>query len=117
MTAQRVQQSDSRTVPEIQPLTELLCPEEDAIAKRVLLKTGGGAATLLAFGAGAGLPEHTTSAEVLLCALAGEAEVDVQGQPAPLKAGEAVRFPKGTPHAVRAAGGPCTLLLITLKDT
>ena len=111
------QQSDPGTAPEIQPLTELLHPEEGAIAKHVLLKAGGGAATLLAFGVGAGLPEHTASAEVLLCALTGEAEVEVESQPAPLKAGQAVRFPKGVPHAVRAASGPCTLLLITLKDT
>ena len=71
-------------------------------------ETGASAASLgvLVLQAGAGVPEHTheTSVEMLYVE-EGSAEMTVEGQVLPVRAGDAVYIPAGTRHAARIPEG------------
>ena len=71
----------------------------------------GGALTLLVFDGGASLPPHSTPHDAVLIALQGAAEVDLGGDTHQLLPGHALFMPAGATHAVRAAQGPCRVLL------
>ena len=71
--------------------------------------------TVMSFAAGTALPEHTISAEALLCALDGEAVISYAGKEHTIHAGENFKFAKGVTHSVRAAKPFKMALLTTLE--
>jgi len=71
----------------------------------------GGALTLLVFDAGASLPPHSTPHDAVLIGMQGAAEVDLGGETHQVLPGHALHMPAGATHAVRAAQGPCRMLL------
>jgi quercetin dioxygenase-like cupin family protein len=70
-------------------------------------ETGARAASLsvLEFQAGAGVPEHTHESVEMLYVEEGGAEMTVQGQVLPVRAGDAVYIPAGIPHSARVPEG------------
>ncbi len=81
----------------------------------VLLKTGGGVATVFAFDAGAGLPEHVAPAEAVAVVVEGEVSFTMDGATHCVPAGSAFRLPAGRPHTVLAAV-PSRMLLVILRE-
>ena len=64
-------------------------------------------ASVLEVPRGCRLPRHVDSAEEIVVVLAGEAEVEMDGETARVPAGSLVLVPEGVPHEVRNAGaGP-----------
>jgi quercetin dioxygenase-like cupin family protein len=53
---------------------------------------------------GRALPRHTDSAEEVVVVVAGEAEVEVEGERARVSAGGVALVPKDVPHQVRSVG-------------
>ncbi|MDT0631789.1 cupin domain-containing protein [Rubrivirga sp. S365] len=100
---------DSSTVA---PLDRLAPDAPDAVASRVLLKAGGGSATLFSIAEGDGLKEHATPHEALFTVLGGAAEVALGGATHTVRAGEAIRFPARAPHSVRAVSDLRFLLVL-----
>jgi quercetin dioxygenase-like cupin family protein len=122
--------------PGVQRLPSLLAPKPGGVATRALLPPPsaaapqttpsapssaptavpfGGSLTLLSFERGGELKEHATPHEAVIIALACDAggfEVTLGGVAHALRApGDALRLPAGARHAVRATGGPFTMLL------
>jgi quercetin dioxygenase-like cupin family protein len=95
-------------------LQTLVTPTSGGIASRVLVKTAGGSATLLAFDAGQGLTEHTAPFEALAMVLEGAITLTIGGMLVQATPGTLVRMPAGVPHAVEAHG-PARMLLFMLR--
>lgn len=105
--------------PELPPaeahlLDTLVTPTAQGIASRILVKTGGGNATLFAFDSGQGLTEHTSPFEALVLVLSGTLALTIGGLPVRATPGTVVRMPAGVPHALDA-GEPVRMLLIMLR--
>ncbi|MGE0360475.1 MAG: cupin domain-containing protein [Vicinamibacterales bacterium] len=96
-------------------LVDLIAPQAQGIASRVLAKTTGGTVTLFAFDQGQGLSEHTTPFDALVLVLEGELGLVIGGAPVVAVPGTVVRLPAGVPHAVDARL-PSRMLLLMLKD-
>lgn len=96
-------------------LSEAVPFERDGFTSSVLLKTGGGVATVFAFDAGAGLPEHVAPAEAVAVVVEGEVSFTMDGQTHRVAAGSAFRLPAGRPHTVLAAV-PSRMLLVILRE-
>ena len=85
-------------------------------------ETGWGAvsgdlnATLLAWDAGAGPPEHVNDErDVLLVALEGAATVTVDGEAHELSAGEVIIVPKGSRRKITASEGGVRYLSVHVR--
>ena len=101
----------------VQTLTSQATP--GGVANATLLKAAGGAVTAFAFGAGGGLTElteHATPREALAVVTDGALDVTLDGETRTVRAGEAVRFPAGAPHAVRSPEGARMLLVLLRAD-
>ena len=98
----------------VQNLTELVTTQEGAVVSRVLLKNGGGNATLFAFGTGEELSEHTSNHDALVVLLEGEMTIGVGGEPHTLKADQMLEMPAEVPHWLRA-DSDSKMLLVMLK--
>jgi len=96
-------------------LVDLIAPQAQGIASRVLAKTTGGTVTLFAFDQGQGLSEHSTPFDALVLVLEGELGLVIGGAPVVAVPGTVVRLPAGVPHAVDARL-PSRMLLLMLKD-
>ena len=99
-----------------QPLAALAPIEAGRVATRVLHKTAGGSASVLAMAAGEGLREHTNPSQALVVVVEGEARISVAGEPHAVAAGETIRLPAGVPHAVEAVAD-LRMLLILLHES
>ena len=99
---------------ETHALRSLITPTEHGIARRILLKTGGGNVTLFAFDAGQGLTEHTSPFEALVMVLDGTLTLTIGGMPVLATPGTIVRMPANVPHALDAPE-PCRMLLTMMK--
>ncbi len=98
----------TRTPNELPPARALVLEREVAyapgsIVSRTLAKARGGSLTLFAFDAGQELSEHTSPFDAYVHVLDGAAELTIGGERVVARAGETVRMPAGTPHALRAA--------------
>jgi quercetin dioxygenase-like cupin family protein len=82
------------------------------LTSSVLLKAGGGAATLFALAKGERMGEHATPHEALFVVLDGRAEVELGGGCHAVTLGEALRLPAAAPHAVRALSDLRFLLVL-----
>jgi quercetin dioxygenase-like cupin family protein len=83
-------------------LAGLVAYQDGAVVSRVVLRGGGGTATVFAFDAGQELSEHTVPHDALVLVVEGEAEITVSGTVHAVPAGAVLRMPGGEPHAVRA---------------
>lgn len=100
---------------EAQDFAELLGYAEHGIASRVLVKTGGGNATLFAFEKGQALAEHTSPFDALVLVLEGVMTLTIGGQRVQAQAGTVTRMPAGIPHALDA-GDRTRMLLVMLRE-
>lgn len=103
------------TPPNVQSLADAAAFQPGTIASQQLLKNEAGSATVFAFAAGEEFREHSTAHEALLVVVDGEAAVTLGGTEHRVRAGDAIRFPAGVPHAVRAEG-PMRMLLVVLRN-
>jgi quercetin dioxygenase-like cupin family protein len=85
-----------------------------SIVSRPLARAPGGSITLVAFDTGQELSEHTASFDAYVQVLAGAVELTIGPEVVVASAGETVRVPAGTPHAVRALE-PLKVLLSMVK--
>ena len=60
---------------------------------------------------GEAMPEHVAEIDVLLLVVAGDGEIEVEGEPAPLRAGTLIFLPKGARRHI--AAGKETLAYLT----
>jgi quercetin dioxygenase-like cupin family protein len=90
------------SMPEVQPLEELLQYQDGSIVSRVLLKNKGGTVTLFAFDQEEGLSEHTAPFDALVVVLDGKAYIEISGKGYEVSKGETITLPANQPHAVKA---------------
>lgn len=90
------------SIPEVQPLAELLQYQAGSIVSRVLLKNKGGTVTLFAFDEGEGLSEHTAPFDALVVVLDGRGYIEISGKGYEVSKGETITLPANQPHAVKA---------------
>jgi|GEM_PF-21581 len=88
--------------------------QEGAVVSRELARQQGGTVTLFAFDAGQGLSEHTAPFDALVHVLEGEAEIQIDRRPHPLRGGDLLLMPAHHPHAVQART-PFKMLLVLLR--
>jgi quercetin dioxygenase-like cupin family protein len=100
---------------EAQGLADLPGYAEHGIASRVLVKTGGGNATLFAFEKGQALAEHTSPFDALVLVLEGVMTLTIGGQRVQAQDGTVTRMPAGIPHALDA-GARTRMLLVMLRE-
>ena len=74
----------------------------NGIVSRVLLQTPAARVVLFGFAPGQELTEHTSTSHAFIQILSGACEFSLNGQPHPLKAGDALYMPPNLPHAVKA---------------
>jgi quercetin dioxygenase-like cupin family protein len=74
----------------------------NGIVSRVLLQTPAARVVLFGFAPGQELTEHTSTSHAFIQILSGACEFSLNGQPHPLKAGDALYMPPHLPHAVKA---------------
>ena len=87
--------------------------EPGRINSLTLSQTPGCKMTLLAIDAGEGMASHAAGGDALVCALEGEVEIVLSGEPVRVRAGEALLMPKGAPHSVTALT-PFKMLLVVV---
>ena len=100
---------------EAQAFAGLIGYAPQGIASRVLLKNGGGNATLFAFEKGQALSEHTSPFDALVLILEGAMTLTIGGRPVKAAAGTATRMPAGIPHALDAEERT-RMLLVMLRE-
>jgi quercetin dioxygenase-like cupin family protein len=83
-------------------LADMAAYQDGAIVSRQITKADAGNVTLFAFDAGQELSEHTAPFDALVHVLDGEAEVTIAGRAFLVRTGDAIIFPAGQPHAVKA---------------
>ena len=83
-------------------LAELTKYQAGAIVSHEVLRKPTGTVTAFAFDAGQALSEHTAPFDALICVLDGEAEMQIDGKPHQVSAGEMIIPPANKPHAVKA---------------
>jgi quercetin dioxygenase-like cupin family protein len=74
----------------------------NGVVSRTLLRAPNVRVILFGFGQGQELTEHTSSQNALIQILSGECEFTLAGKAHPLKSGDVLYMPAGSPHAVRA---------------
>ncbi|HET6924182.1 MAG TPA: cupin domain-containing protein [Anaeromyxobacteraceae bacterium] len=100
---------------EAQTFADLVGYAPQGIASRVLVKSGGGNATLFAFETGQALSEHTSPFDALVFVLEGAMTLTIGGRPVEAPAGSVTRMPAGIPHALDA-GERTRMLLVMLRE-
>ena len=106
---------ESGTSGPVQPLTEMIAYQQDAIVSRTILNKRNGTVTLFAFDANQSLSEHTAPYDALVYILEGEADITIAGNTYRVHAGEMITLPANRPHAV-AAPVPFKMLLIMIRS-
>ncbi len=89
--------------------------QEDAVVSRELIHTSTGSITLFAFAKKQGLSEHTTPYDAFIMITDGQAEITVSGVKHEIKAGDMLRMPASSPHALKAIE-PFKMVLIMMKS-
>lgn len=90
------------THPSVETLERLVAYQDGAVVSRMLLKQKGGNVSLFAFDQGESLSEHTVPFDALVVVVDGTAEIEIDGTPHRVQAGETITLPADVPHAVRA---------------
>lgn len=109
--------STTSTLPAAETLriTDLITPNPNGIASRILSKNAGGSLTLFAFDTGHGLSEHTAPFDAIVMVLDGRLTLTIGGVEVAAFPGSIVRMPANVPHAVDAPE-PATMLLTMLRE-
>lgn len=89
--------------------------QEGSVVSKEVFKNKSGTVTLFAFAQGQGLSEHKTPFEALVYIIDGEAEITISGTKNLVKAGEMIRMPAGSLHALKA-NKQFKMMLTMLKD-
>ena len=87
---------------------------QSVVSKQVLKKETGNV-TLFAFDKGEGLSEHTAPFDAIVNILDGQAEINIDGKPHLLNAGESIIMPANIPHALKAVE-KFKMMLIMIKE-
>ncbi|MCA9178033.1 MAG: cupin domain-containing protein [Planctomycetales bacterium] len=98
----------------IRQLGETLAAPESGKLSQVLVDDEHAKVMLMAFAAGAGLPEHVSPLPAILQIVHGEAELTVGDQAVAGRPGTWIRMAPNTPHSILART-PVHLLLALLK--
>jgi quercetin dioxygenase-like cupin family protein len=93
-------------------LLALVDVEPGQVVSRTVVQGDDATVTLFGFGAGEGLSAHTATRDALLCALDGEATVEVAGVAHELGAGDGIVMPANVPHAIDARSDFKMMLII-----
>lgn len=72
------------------------------VTSKTLVQNGALGITLFAMSSGEGISAHKSTGDAFVTALEGSAEITIDNNIYPLKAGECIVMPAGHPHAVRA---------------
>ncbi len=96
-------------------LNQNISYQEGSVVSKEVFKNQSGTVTLFAFAQGQGLSEHKTPFEALVYIIDGEAEITISGTQNLVKAGEMIRMPAGSPHALKA-NKQFKMMLIMMKD-
>ena len=86
-----------------------------SIVSKEIIKKDTGTVTLFAFSKGQGLSEHTAPFDAMVTVLDGEAEISIDGNPIPVKAGEMIIMPANIPHALKAVEN-FKMMLVMIKS-
>src|SRR5687767_10684943 len=81
-----------------------------------LYKQGHATVALFRFEAGGAMPQHSAPGTVFIHTLDGRLELDVEGSPHTVPAGEVLVLAKGVRHDVRAAVPSTMMLTVCLYD-
>jgi len=85
-------------------VNDLVAYQTGTVASRMIVFKKTGTITAFSFDAGEGLPEHTAPFDAVLMVTDGAAEVQIEGTPYTVRAGEMIILPADKPHAVYAHG-------------
>lgn len=83
-------------------LANLAGYQDGAVVSRTVIDKPVGTITAFAFDAGEGLSEHTAPYDAFVQVLDGEAEINIDGKPHNVTAGEIIIMPANIPHSLRA---------------
>ncbi len=92
-------------------LAQAVQTSPSGIVSRTVLQSPELRVVLFAFAEGQELTSHTSRRRALVQILEGECEFFFAGKWQTLRAGALLHMPPNHPHAVRAAGGPFSMLL------
>ncbi len=96
-------------------IADLVQTQKDSVVSRTLIKKEKGTVTLFAFDKENALSEHTAPFDALAVVLDGECRITIDGEPHPVKAGEAIILPADRSHAVKAVTA-FKMLLIMIRS-
>ncbi|MCC6580506.1 MAG: cupin domain-containing protein [Phycisphaeraceae bacterium] len=96
-------------------LAKLIAYQPASVVSQTLLKKPAGTVTLFAFDAGEGLSEHTAPFDALIYACEGAATFRIGDQDHAISAGQILRLPAGSPHALRTTT-PFKMLLVMIRE-
>lgn len=100
---------------QIRQLTDELAPPESGKQTLILADDTNKKVVLLAFAAGAGLPEHIAPLPAVILVISGEATLTVADQKVEGRPGTWIRMDPKTPHSI-AAQTPLRILLTLFKS-
>lgn len=83
-------------------LANLAGYQDGAVVSRTVIDKPVGTITAFAFDAGEGLSEHTAPYDAFVQVIDGEAEINIDGKPRNVTAGEIIIMPANIPHSLRA---------------
>ncbi|WP_129127410.1 cupin domain-containing protein [Geomonas oryzae] len=83
-------------------LANLAGYQDGAVVSRTVIDKPVGTITAFAFDAGEGLSEHTAPYDAFVQVIDGEAEINIDGKPHNVTAGEIIIMPANIPHSLRA---------------
>ena len=96
-------------------LESMIDYQDLSIVSKEIIKKDTGTVTLFAFSKGQGLSEHTAPFDAMVTILDGEAEISIDGNPIPVKAGEMIIMPANIPHALKAVEN-FKMMLVMIKS-
>ncbi|MFC1839772.1 cupin domain-containing protein [Thermodesulfobacteriota bacterium] len=96
-------------------LKSMIDYQDLSIVSKEIIKKDTGTVTLFAFSKGQGLSEHTAPFDAMVMVLDGEAEIRIDGNPVPVKAGEMIIMPANIPHALKAVE-KFKMMLVMIKS-
>jgi quercetin dioxygenase-like cupin family protein len=86
----------------VHSVNDLIAYQTGTVASRMIVFKKAGTITVFSFDAGEGLSEHTAPYDAVLMVTDGEADVQIDGKPFSVRAGEMIIMPANKPHAVYA---------------
>lgn len=76
--------------------------QEGSVVSREIISKNTGTVTLFSFDQGQGLSEHTAPFDAMVYVVDGSVEIQIDGKPHKVSAGEIIIMPANKPHALKA---------------